>query len=79
MAEDSERYKQGADDKAHGTHGRGVGGREKDLGEAEVEPGVSKSSNPPCTMGDPGWGSEASGGSTIDRRPPENKGNSGNK
>jgi len=76
---DSERYKTGADDRAHGTHGRGVGGREKDIDEAPVEPSLSKSSSEPGALGHTAYGNEASGGSVIDRRPPENKGNSGNK
>ena len=69
---DKPHYQTGAADKAHGTHGRGDG-REERLDEAQVEPGntadVEKEGKwKEGRMGDAGWGSEGSGGSSIDKR-----------
>ena len=82
-ANDPNNYKTGADDKAHGTHGRGG------------EPGERLDTNPPTEPGfdrklansspenfeknlegrsaAPGFGQEPSGGSAIDMRPDKSK------
>jgi hypothetical protein len=63
-ANDPNKYRESATDKAHGTHGRGRA-EEKRVDDAPVEPGVDGG------LMAPGWGSEAAGGSTIDKRKPE--------
>jgi hypothetical protein len=55
-----------ADQKAHGTHGRGKGDEQR-LDEADVEPDAARGTG----RGTAGWGSEGSGGSVIDKRGPE--------
>ena len=63
-ANDPNKYRESAADKAHGTHGRGRA-EEKRIDDAAVEPGVDR------VLGAPGWGSESAGGSSIDKRKPE--------
>ena len=53
-----------ADPRAHGTHGRG-GSEERRDDRPAPEPDVSDGSN---RGGSAAWGSESSGGSTIDKR-----------
>jgi len=53
-----------ADARAHGTHGRG-GGEERRDDRPAPEPDASADSD---RGGSGGWGSEASGGSTFDKR-----------
>jgi len=52
-----------ADQKAHGTHGRGKGNEQRVDG-ANVEPDISGDTG----LGEDGWGDQGSGGSTIDKR-----------
>jgi hypothetical protein len=64
----------GAPDKAHGTHGKGRA-EERPQSEAPTEPGSAgpaKSGEQHGELSDAGWGSEASGGSVIDKRGPDN-------
>ena len=61
-----------AGQKAHGTHGRGVGGREEREDAANPQPEVSRGFEEEM-RGNSGWGDAGSGTSSIDRRPPENK------
>ena len=61
---DPERYKDSAANHAHGTHGRGRT-EESRVDDAPVVPGVNEN------LGAPGWGSEAAGGSSIDKRKPD--------
>ena len=77
-ANDPQNYKKGADDRAHGTHGRG-GEEEKLDTQPAVDPGINpqtKGMSPEKfeegvegRMGAPGFGQEATGGSAIDQRP----------
>lgn len=68
----------GADDKAHGTHGKGDS-REQRVDEATPDtgkdrPGAYKSlESATSELSDAGWGNAASGGSSVDKRPPENR------
>ncbi len=55
-----------ADQKAHGTHGRGKA-EEKRVDDANVEPDESKGTG----RGSAGFGSQGSGGSVIDKRSEE--------
>ncbi len=53
--------------RGHGAHGRGRGDEEK------LDPAVSQPDSAKGTeRGSAGWGSESSGGSTFDKRPPKN-------
>jgi hypothetical protein len=52
-----------ADQKAHGTHGRGKGNEQR-VDDANVEPDISSDTG----RGEDGWGDQGSGGSTIDKR-----------
>ena len=61
---DPNKYRESAADRAHGTHGRGRT-EEKRVDEPVVDPGVERG------LGEPGWGSEGSGGSSIDKRSPK--------
>ena len=61
---DPNKYRESAADRAHGTHGRGRA-EESRVDDAVVDPGVERG------LGEPGWGSEASGGSSIDKRSPK--------
>jgi len=75
MMTDKPHHKTGAADRAHGTHGRGDA-REERLDDATVDPGntadvEARRKFVDGRMGDAGWGSEASGGSSIDKRPAE--------
>lgn len=54
-----------ADQKAHGTHGRGEGNEQR-VDDANVQPDSSGDADP--MRGDDGWGDQGSGGSTIDKR-----------
>ena len=63
-ANDPKKYRESATEKAHGTHGRGRTEEER-VDDAPVEPGVNDG------LGAPGWGSEAAGGSSIDKRSPK--------
>jgi hypothetical protein len=70
---DKPHHETGAADRAHGTHGKGDA-REERLDDAVVEPGNSADVEAQRKfvegrMGDPQWGSEGSGGSTVDKRP----------
>ena len=56
-----------ADQKAHGTHGRGRGNEQR-VNDANVEPDHSKGTEREGERGTAGWGSEGSGGSVIDKR-----------
>ena len=63
----------GAADKAHGAHGKGRA-EERLQSEAPTEPGSagpSKTGEQHGEISDAGWGSEASGGSVVDKRSPE--------
>jgi len=66
-ANDPNKYRESAADRAHGTHGRGRT-EERRVDEPVVEPGVNDG------LGAPGWGSEAAGGSSIDKRRPKKSG-----
>jgi hypothetical protein len=57
-----------AGQRAHGVHGRGVRGQEEKVDPATPIPDAAKGSD---RGGSSGWGSEGSGGSVIDKRPPE--------
>ena len=57
-----------AGQRAHGVHGRGVRGQQEKVDPATPIPGAAKGSE---RGGSAAWGSEASGGSVIDKRPPE--------
>jgi hypothetical protein len=57
----------GADQKAHGTHGRGRGNEQR-VDEVNVEPDVTRGTEKEGGRGEAGWGSEGSGGSVIDKR-----------
>ena len=61
---DPNKYRESAADRAHGTHGRGRT-EEQRVDEPVVDPGVERG------LGEPGWGSEGSGGSSIDKRSPK--------
>ena len=56
-----------AGQRAHGTHGRGTRGQEERVDAADAQPDASKGSD---RGGSSGWGSEGSGGSTIDKSAP---------
>jgi len=56
-----------ADQKAHGTHGRGKGNEQREDA-ANVEPDVAHDTEGEGARGTAGWGSEGSGGSVIDKR-----------
>ncbi len=77
---DIEHVEKSASHRAHGAHGKGDS-REQDVAERRVEPdGAEEPEASPGAGGDAqpgevsrgsaGWGSAASGGSTIDRRGP---------
>jgi hypothetical protein len=66
---DKQHSDKGADDRAHGTHGKGDT-REQKVDPVVSEPGVDASEP---HFSDAGWGSAASGGSVIDKRPPKDK------
>jgi hypothetical protein len=76
-ANDPNNYKKGADDRAHGTHGRG-GEEEKLDTNPTVESGMSQQTKgmspeklanvPDGLVGEVGHGSQASGGSVVDQR-----------
>jgi hypothetical protein len=59
-----------ADQKAHGTHGRGKGNEQRE-DEANVEPDMARGTENEGGRGDAGWGNQGSGGSVIDKRAPE--------
>ena len=61
---DPNKYRESAADRAHGTHGRGRT-EERRVDDPVVDPGVERG------LGEPAWGSEASGGSSIDKRSPK--------
>lgn len=54
--------------RAHGAHGRGVRSQEEKVDETPSAPDFAKGSD---RGGSSGWGSEASGGSTIDKSSPD--------
>ena len=54
--------------RAHGAHGRGVRSQEERVDPTAPEPDSAKGTD---RGGSAAWGSEASGGSVIDKRPPE--------
>lgn len=54
--------------RAHGAHGRGVRSQEEKVDETSPQPDFAKGSD---RGGSAAWGSESSGGSVIDKRPPE--------
>ena len=56
-----------ADQKAHGTHGRGKGNEQR-VDKADVEPDMARGTEKEGGRGDAGWGSQGSGGSVIDKR-----------
>lgn len=56
-----------ADQKAHGTHGRG-GSEEQRVDDANVEPDVSRGTEREGGRGSAAFGSQGSGGSVIDKR-----------
>jgi hypothetical protein len=60
-----------ADQKAHGTHGRGFG-KEQRVDDADVEPDMTHDTESDGMRGDAGWGSAGSGGSVIDKRGKDN-------
>jgi len=68
----------GADDRAHGTHGKGDS-REQRVDPATPEPGKDRkgalTSLEAATseLSDAGWGSAAAGDSSVDKRPPKKK------
>jgi hypothetical protein len=62
-----------ADQKAHGTHGKGMGNEQRE-DEANVEPDIAYDTEGEGARGDAGWGSAGSGGSVIDKRPDKSKG-----
>ena len=82
---DSQKSRQSAADRAHGTHGRGDA-EERLVDEQAVDTGddpqlrraggggdqppspTKMRDNAEGRMGGPGWGSEAAGGSSVDRR-----------
>jgi hypothetical protein len=53
--------------RAHGAHGRGVRSQEEKVDPTTPVPDSAKGSD---RGGSAAWGSEASGGSVIDKRPP---------
>ncbi|NUO62758.1 MAG: hypothetical protein HOQ11_03455 [Gemmatimonadaceae bacterium] len=57
-----------ADQRAHGAHGRGTRGQEQKLDPTSPAPDSAKGTD---RGGSAGWGSEGSGGSTIDKTSPE--------
>jgi hypothetical protein len=65
-ANDPNKYRESASDRAHGTHGRGRT-EERRLDEPVVDPGTESG------LSEPAWGSEGSGGSAIDKRRPKKK------
>jgi hypothetical protein len=81
-ANDPNNYKKGADDRAHGTHGRG-GEEEKLDTQPAVDPGINPQTKgmspekfgnlPDGLVGEVGHGSQASGGSVIDKRSEKGK------
>lgn len=64
-ANDPEHFKQGAADRAHGTHGKGDS-REQRLDDAVVEPANVRKADV-GTASDANWGDAGAGGSTIDK------------
>ena len=54
--------------RAHGAHGRGVRSQEEKVDPTTPVPDSAKGTD---RGGSAAWGSEASGGSVIDKRPPE--------
>ncbi|HUQ81365.1 MAG TPA: hypothetical protein VM076_09520 [Gemmatimonadaceae bacterium] len=72
MADERQTDHDSADQKAHGTHGKGMGNEQRE-DEADVQPDMSRGTEAEGGRGSAGFGSQASGGSVIDRRPPKNK------
>ena len=54
--------------RAHGAHGRGTRGQEEKVDQTPPSPDFTKGSD---RGGSAGWGSEPSGGSTIDKTSPD--------
>jgi len=65
---DRDQAKDSAARRAHGTHGKGRNGEEQRIDDAEIQPGSADDSD---RGGSAGWGSESSGGSVVDKRPPK--------
>ena len=74
-----EQSEQSASDRAHGTHGKGDARESANPSQASPEPhdSVRQQAEPlkvhgdkldPNVSGSTGWGGEASGGSTVDKR-----------
>ena len=68
MADERRTDQDSADQKAHGTHGRG-GSREQREDDANVQPEKVRGTETDGGRGSAGWGNDSSGGSVIDRRP----------
>jgi hypothetical protein len=56
-----------ADQKAHGTHGRGIEGEQR-LDDADVDPDMARGTENEGGRGEAAFGNQASGGSVIDKR-----------
>ena len=69
-ANDPEHYKQGAADRAHGTHGTGDA-REQRVDDVVSEPATRKADV--GMVSDAAWGDAGSGSSTIDKLPQKNR------
>ena len=69
-ANDPEHYKQGAADRAHGTHGKGDA-REERVDDVVSEPATRKADV--GMLSDANWGDAGAGGSTIDKLPQKNR------
>ena len=72
MADERRTDHDSADQKAHGTHGKGMGNEQRE-DEADVEPDMSRGTEREGGRGSAAFGNQASGGSVIDRRPPDKK------
>jgi len=73
MTDERRTDRDSADQKAHGTHGKGMGNEQRE-DEANVEPDMARDTESDGPRGDAGWGSAGSGGSVIDKRPDKSKG-----
>src|SRR5215204_3038667 len=81
LANDPEHYRQEPEDRAHGTHGKGFSDEtrvddapittgDRDTLRQAQDPEAFKRTADKGNMGGAGWGNEAAGGSSVDKRPP---------
>ena len=67
MTDERRTDRDSADQKAHGTHGKGKG-NEQHVDDANVEPDMARGTENEGGRGSAGFGNQGSGGSVIDKR-----------